>query len=107
MHVPASWPPQGVSGDGNYTSGPTTPDFIGTFYWVAMYSGDNNNLVVSTGCDAEPVTVTKHVTTLTTSAQPQIALVGLPVGDVGTLACGFNPTGAICSGCTADLTVKG
>jgi hypothetical protein len=92
---PLSTEPQGVSGDGNYSTGSILPGFTGTFYWVAAYSGDNNNLAVTSDCDSEPVTVTQALTTLTTSAQPQVAVVGSQVADVGTLTGGFNPTGAI------------
>jgi hypothetical protein len=96
---PLSTQSQGVSGDGNYTTGPTTLDvggvaLAGTFYLVATYGGDSNNLAV-TACDPEQVIVTKDVTTITTLAQPQVASPGSLVADVATLAGGFNPTGAI------------
>jgi hypothetical protein len=35
---------------------PTAP---GTDYWVATYNGDTNNASVSSGCNAEPVTISK------------------------------------------------
>ena len=41
----------------------------GTFYFVATYSGDNNNTgPVSSGCAAEPLTVSPNTTSLTTDA---------------------------------------
>jgi hypothetical protein len=91
---PVSIDPQGVSG-GNYSTVPTIPAFPDTFYWVASYSGDDNNLAFTSDCDSEPVTVTPAPTALTTSAQPQVAVVGAAVEDVGTLTGGYNPTGTI------------
>jgi uncharacterized repeat protein (TIGR01451 family) len=43
-----------VSGDGSYGSGPFTPANVGTYNWAASYSGDANNLPVSTSCLANP-----------------------------------------------------
>ena len=50
-----------VSGNGNYTSTPAyTPTAVGTYYWVAGYSGDANNSAISATCGAanESVTIT-------------------------------------------------
>ncbi|PZR72476.1 MAG: hypothetical protein DLM73_13260 [Chthoniobacterales bacterium] len=51
---------QGVNGNGTYTSGSFTPSAVGTYLWVASYSGDSNNGGLATPCgDAnETVTVT-------------------------------------------------
>ncbi len=92
---PVAGQPQGVSGDGGYISAPFTPQFAGGYYWVATYSGDSNNLAVSSDCNAEPVDITKVFTAITTSAQPQEALAGTPLVDVATLTEGLNPTGEI------------
>src|SRR5437588_414051 len=32
---------------------------VGTYYWVASYSGDHNNSATKSGCEAEPVEVTR------------------------------------------------
>src|SRR5262249_44717784 len=37
----------GVTGDGFYTSGDFTPTATGSYYWIASYSGDGNNSMVS------------------------------------------------------------
>ncbi len=50
-----------VSGNGNYTSTPAyTPTAVGTYYWVASYSGDANNSAITAACGAanESVTIT-------------------------------------------------
>jgi hypothetical protein len=41
-----------VSGDGNYPSATFAPTAIGTYRWVASYSGDTNNGAVSGACNA-------------------------------------------------------
>jgi hypothetical protein len=46
-----------VSGNGSYTSAPFTPTVVGTYRWVAAYSGDANNAPVSTVCNAPGETV--------------------------------------------------
>ena len=40
-----------VSGDGQYSSGAFTPSRSGTYRWIATYSGDANNAVVSGTCN--------------------------------------------------------
>lgn len=48
-----------VSGPGPYS---TTPGFVtdldGTWRWTVAYSGDVNNTVVTSACDAQPVAIT-------------------------------------------------
>ena len=39
-----------VSGNGTYNSGSFTPSAVGTYNWIAGYSGDPNNLPVTTTC---------------------------------------------------------
>ena len=50
LHHPLS----GVSA----TSGSFTTAVVGTYHWIATYNGDANNTTVSSGCTAEPVTIT-------------------------------------------------
>ncbi|MDQ6726001.1 MAG: Ig-like domain repeat protein, partial [Actinomycetota bacterium] len=40
-----------VNGNGNYVSDPFTPTVVGTYRFVAAYSGDANNVAVTTACD--------------------------------------------------------
>ncbi len=41
-----------VSGNGSYTAASFAPGALGTYRWVARYSGDANNNAVSTACSA-------------------------------------------------------
>jgi hypothetical protein len=86
-----------VSGNGTYTSGPFTPTVVGTYRWIAAYSGDVNNPSVSTACnDANEDVVVSAVApvTLTARASPDVKLGG-QVSDTATLAGGVTPTGTI------------
>jgi hypothetical protein len=47
-----------VSGNGSYGSGTVTPTLAGTYRWTASYSGDLNNLPVSTSCNDAHESVT-------------------------------------------------
>ena len=92
---PVAGQPQGVSGDGDYTPAPFTPDSAGAYYWVATYSGDSNNLAVSSDCSAEPVD--RH------EGLPDHHDIRAATGRVGRHAAGrrghpdrrLNPTGEI------------
>jgi hypothetical protein len=56
---------QTVSGAGTYQSADFTPTGIGTYRWIAVYSGDANNNPASTACNdsGESVTVTAPLVT--------------------------------------------
>jgi hypothetical protein len=80
--------------NGSATSGAYTTAAVGTYRWKASYSGDNNNLGVTSGCQDEQVTINQ--------AQPAIAttpsaggLVGTDIHDVANVTGGFNPTGNV------------
>src|SRR5437588_597190 len=51
---------------------------VGTYYWVASYSGDHNNSATKSGCEAEPVEVTPAgpaiKTTQASAADPAAAV---------------------------------
>jgi hypothetical protein len=49
--VNAGLQPVQVNGNGDYNSGNFTPDAVGTYYWIASYSGDAKNLAVSGSCN--------------------------------------------------------
>jgi hypothetical protein len=78
------------------TSGTFTPAAPGTYYWIAVYSGDANNNGAPSPCGApnESVTITKTTPTISTQASPG-GLLGAPVRDVATLAGGSNPSGSV------------
>jgi hypothetical protein len=77
-----------VNGNGDYPSDPFTPDAVGTYRWIASYSGDANNEAVTTACiDAnETVLVKKAAPDLVTA--PDM----LP-NDSATLSGLVNPSG--------------
>jgi hypothetical protein len=78
------------------TSGGFKPANIGTYYWTAVYGGDNNNNSATSPCNAlnESVTITKASPTISTQASPGGPL-GTAVTDTATLAGGLNPTGTV------------
>ncbi|MEO8486701.1 MAG: IPTL-CTERM sorting domain-containing protein [Betaproteobacteria bacterium] len=86
-----------VNGNGNYTSTPTyAPTAIGTYRWIASYSGDaNNNAITGTCGDAnESVVVSQATPTIVTAASPNV-VIGGSVTDSATIASGVAPTGNI------------
>jgi uncharacterized repeat protein (TIGR01451 family) len=75
-----------VSGNGNYQSDDFTPPTAGTYYWIASYSGDGNNLPSSGSCgdSGETSTIGKQPTDIGTAATS--GTIGAPVHDVATLS---------------------
>ena len=89
--TPISVPPaQPVSGANDYTSGDFATSVVGTYRWIAHYSGDANNNAVDTKCnDAnESSTVNKVGPQLSTDAGPTVRLGanGVDLTDTATLA---------------------
>jgi hypothetical protein len=85
-----------VSGDGSYTTGNTAPaPASGTWSWTAVYSGDDNNNSVSSGCAQETVSVNKAVPTLTTTPSAGGTVGAVTLNDTGTLADGMSPGGSM------------
>ena len=84
--------PVSVNGNGTYNSGNFTPTAVGTYYWVASYSGDSKNLAASGQCgDADESSVVKKALANVDTAQklfPQ---------DSATLSAGAGgtPTGSV------------
>ena len=57
-----------VEGNGVYRSASFTPTEVGTYLWVASYSGDGNNAAVTLGCgDPSEVSVVSPPTTSSTT----------------------------------------
>jgi hypothetical protein len=81
-----------VSGNGNYTSGDFTPNAVGTYYWLASYSGDTNNAEVSGACGdtGEQSVIAKAPSNISTEQElfPQ---------DMATVSAtaGGDPTGSV------------
>lgn len=107
-----------VLGNGDYQSGSFTPTTAGTYRWVAVYSGDDNNLKTATKCGdpAETIVISPASPSLSTTAsgptrklarrsprrphKPHVvhlhtARADQPIYDTATLQNGFNPTGTI------------
>ncbi|MEV0457686.1 choice-of-anchor A family protein [Catellatospora methionotrophica] len=87
-----------VTGNAAYPSAQFTPTLIGTYRWIASYSGDANNAAVTGACndDNESVTVLRGTVTptLSTDASDDVTLGG-QINDVATLGGGNAPTGSI------------
>ena len=105
------------SGNGTYTSGSYTPTTVGTYAWIANYSGDANNSATANACNAlnESVVVSPRNPTLTTQASAAATLPSGTISDTATLsgatatATGsitfslYGPNNAACTG-TAIFT---
>jgi FG-GAP-like repeat len=84
-----------VSGNGDYNSPTFTPGALGTYRWVASYSGDANNEAVAGACnDANEETVVGKSTPALSTQATAAASVGDTIADEATLG-GYNPTGSI------------
>ncbi len=89
------------AGNGNYASGNLTPNQAGAYRWRAFYSGDANNLVATSACNAA------GTTTNVAKASPSVAndatdgAVGGAITDTATLSGGLGPSGP-----TGNLTFR-
>jgi hypothetical protein len=93
--TPITVPPtRTVSGGADYTSGDVTTSAVGTFRWIAHYTGDANNNPVDTSCNdpGESTAVIKATPTLTTTATDSV-IVGQNIHDVAHLSGGYAPLG--------------
>jgi len=85
-----------LNGGGSAISPSFTPATVGTYRWIATYSGDTNNAGASTLCTdpAEAVTITQATPTIATTAQPVASgPVGISIFDTATVSGRVNPTG--------------
>jgi hypothetical protein len=83
-------------GNGSYSTSPGyTTNAVGTYHWVATYSGDANNASVSTACSdpSEQTVVRPNRPSLVTVASS--GSVGGSISDQAILSGGSNPTGTI------------
>src|SRR5262249_21361446 len=78
------------------SAGPTSfiVNSTGTFSLQANYSGDGNNNPVNSTCGTETLTVTKAVSTVSTTLSATTVTVNNSVSDTATVS-GFNPTGSV------------
>ena len=105
-----------VSGNGDYTSGSYTPTVVGSYYWIASYSGDTNNAAATGKCkDSGEVSVVNQASPgIVTNATASVTI-DSAIADVATLSGGVGPTGTItfslydndaCSGAAIFTNVK-
>jgi hypothetical protein len=95
--VPAFVATKAVSGNGSYASPSVTATAVGTYRWVAAYSGDSANAAAGPTACGDPagvVVVSPAAPTMTAVATPP-ATTGGAIVDTATLAQGVNPTGTI------------
>ena len=81
-------------GNGTATSIQYTTVAVGTYRWMATYSGDANNLGATSGCQDEQVTTTKDQPSIATVPSAGGA-VGSAIHDVANVSGGHSPTGDI------------
>lgn len=77
-----------VSGNGNYTSPSFTPTAVGTYRWIANYSGDAKNNATANGCNEANESVVVSLNQPSLSTTPNV----LP-NDSATLSGLVDPSG--------------
>ncbi len=122
----SSTQPVTVSGGmGTATSAGYTAAATGTDYWVATFNGDSNNNAVASGATAEPVTITKASSSVSTAiynastnkpvsgSQPlgtsvydTATVTATPVTPTGTVTYYFYTTATPVYGTTTPLTTQ-
>jgi hypothetical protein len=85
-----------VAGNGSYGSTNFTPLVVGTYRWIANYSGDANNAATANTCNGanESVVVGQSSPTVVTTASAGVLLGGV-ISDSAVLSGGSIPTGSI------------
>ena len=89
--------PGSLNGSGDATSGNFTTAAVGTYRWIAHYSGDDHYNAVDGTCDAanESSTVTKATPILSTTAS-RAAAMGAAIHDSAHVSGGYGtPTGTV------------
>ncbi|MEO6929389.1 MAG: hypothetical protein ABI190_09500, partial [Casimicrobiaceae bacterium] len=86
-----------VSGNASYASTPSfTPTAVGTYRFIATYSGDANNASLAGACgDAGESVVVSQVTAAIVTSAASGGLIGASLSDQATLSGGATPTGTI------------
>jgi hypothetical protein len=86
--------PLGSNGSATSAGTPYTTIAVGTYNWIAKYSGDANNVSVSTACTDEQVNVGKDPTSVTTVASAG-GSTGIALHDTAKVTGTFLPTGTV------------
>jgi 6-phosphogluconolactonase (cycloisomerase 2 family) len=85
-----------VTGDGSYASGSfTMTGMVGTYRWIARYSGDANNAATAGTCGASGESSTLVPATTLSSATSGTVVLGSQISDAATLGGGASPTGTM------------
>ena len=89
--------PVTVNGTGTYNSSPAfVPAAVGTYHWIASYSGDGNNPAVSGSCnDPGETSVVNNPTPALTTLATASATLGQPISDAATISGGSSPGGTV------------
>jgi hypothetical protein len=66
-----------VAGNGSYGSGTFTPAVVGTYRWIANYSGDANNAATTMACNDANESVTISTTAVPPAAIPTLSQTAL------------------------------
>jgi hypothetical protein len=82
-----------VAGNGVYGSGNFVTSAAGSYRWTLEYSGDTNNAVAGSGCNAVNETSTVGKVTPGISTTATSGSVGTAIKDTATISGGVNPTG--------------
>jgi len=82
----ATFGPVSVTADSVPNSPDWTPNAAGVYYVVASYSGDSNNTTTTSGCAAEPLTVSPDQPSVSTQLSTATVVFGGAVYDSATLS---------------------
>jgi hypothetical protein len=86
--------PLGADGSASGAATPFTTNAVGTYHWIASYSGDANNGGATSRCSDEAVVVTKDGTTISTTPTAG-GVTGTKISDVAKVAGGTSATGTV------------
>ena len=84
----------GSDGSASSAGTPYTTTEVGTYNWIAIYSGDANNNSATTACSDEQVTIGKDPTSVSTIASAG-GVVGTVIHDSAKVTGTFLPTGTV------------
>jgi hypothetical protein len=84
----------GTLSGGTASSGNIASTQIGTYNWVATYSGDANNNSVVSPCGSEQVVIVKATPAIATTPSGSVPAGG-NISDSATVSGGFGPTGTV------------
>ena len=102
--------PVAVTGDGTYGPVSFTPTTIGTYHWIASYSGDGPNTLAVAGLCGDPGendTVTAAQPRILTQALSGPVEIGSQISDSATLGNTANKPGGGLAGGTITFTAYG